>query len=180
MLIDSAIRLLGPVPSQELAARVLELAEAEWHCDKRRQDTYDVHSQTQSLILMFCDSWPTVRVTRANGWRLLARDAVPVMEKIIRDHYVSGGVVLRAMMARLPPGCSIPAHCDVHPSFSVAHRIHVPLTINPGVEFVVGEERVALQEHVAFELNNHLPHRVANRGATSRIHFIFDYAEQGT
>ena len=58
----------------------------------------------------------------------------------------------------------------------VAHRIHVPLLTNPGVEFLVGTERIDTQPQYAFELNNKMAHAVANRGATARIHLIFDYA----
>ncbi len=178
MLIDTAIRPLGPIDCRLLTERVLALPETAWQSDPRRQQMYDVHAQTQSLILMFCDSWPTVRVTRTAGWPLLAREAVPVMESIISAHYPPGGVVLRAMMARLPAGAHILPHLDAHPSFAVAHRIHVPLKTNPDVEFIVGDERVPPREHVAFELNNQLPHQVANNGTAPRIHFIFDYAAQ--
>jgi hypothetical protein len=85
-------------------------------------------------------------------------------------------MVLRVIVARLLPHCRIEAHRDTHPSFSVAHRIHVPPLTNPGVEFLVGTERIDTQPQYAFELNNKMAHAVANRGATARIHLIFDYA----
>ena len=176
MLIHEATRPLGQVDCVELTARVLGVDDQEWFRDPRRQQEYDVHAQTQSLILAFCEGWPKVKVSCANGWGLLATHAVPVIERIIASHYPPQGVLLRAMMARLPAGCRIARHRDAHPSFGIAHRIHIPLATNPDVEFIVGTERVLPRQHYAFELNNQLFHQVANRGSDPRIHFIFDYA----
>ena len=176
MLMHEPTNPLGKFDCQALTERVLALDESAWAGDPRRQQDYDVHAQTQSIILLFCTGWPQVEVTRANGWELLAVDAVPLMAQVVKKHYAPGGTVLRAMMVRLPPGGRISRHKDAHPSFSIAHRIHVPLVTNPDVEFIVGTERVPPRAHFAFELNNLMFHQVANNGNEGRIHFIFDYA----
>lgn len=176
MLIDEPIRSLGFVACEALTERVLCLDEGVWARDARRQTDYEVHEETQSVILIFCDGWPQVRVTHATGWSLLAEVATPVMEQVIRSWYPPGGIVLRAVLARLPAGCRIHRHKDAHPSFHVAHRIHVPLVTNPEVEFIVGTRLVAPCAHYAFELNNQMFHQVHNAGSTDRIHFIFDYS----
>ncbi|MBL8267666.1 aspartyl/asparaginyl beta-hydroxylase domain-containing protein [Steroidobacter sp.] len=176
MLIQTPIRLLGDVDCQALKAQVLALEESAWYQDTRRQDDYDVHGETQSVVLIFCSGWPEVEVSKAAGWPRFADVAVPMMQSIIAAHYPPGGTILRAMFARLLPGCRIPKHRDTHPSFSVAHRIHVPLQTNAEVEFIVGAQQVPPREAVAFELNNSMPHQVTNNGTTERIHFIFDYA----
>jgi len=98
------------------------------------------------------------------------------MESIVATHYRPGGRILRAMMARLPAGATIGRHRDEHPSFAASHRVHIPLLTNPGVSFLVGDDRIVTEEGVAFELNNSLPHEVLNEGDAPRIHFIFDYA----
>ena len=167
---------LGKVDCQKLTDKVLSLDEAAWRDDSRRQKEYDVHAQTQSIILLFCEGWPEVTVTRGSGWDLLAAEAEPVMEQLLRKHYPAGGKTLRAMVTRLGPGCRIARHKDSHPSFAVAHRIHVPLVTNSGVEFIVGPEHVPPRAHYAFELNNLMFHQVTNRGDSTRIHLIFDYA----
>jgi Aspartyl/Asparaginyl beta-hydroxylase len=149
---------LGKVDCQLLADKVMSLEEQSWKMDARRQRDYDVHAQTQSIILLCCDGWPDV------------------MDKVLTRHYPAGGTILRAMVTRLGPGCRIARHKDSHPSFSVAHRIHVPLVTNPDVEFMVGRERVPPRAHHAFELNNLMFHQVTNNGSSVRIHFIFDYA----
>jgi len=180
MLIETPIRELGQVDCLELTQRVLGAPESAWHEDDRRQRDYDVHAQTQSIILTFCEGWPKVQVTKAKGWEVFAGAAVPVMKAIVARHYPPRGSVLRAMFARLQPGCRIARHRDSHPSFSVAHRIHVPLVTNPDVEFIVGTERIPPRAHYAFELNNKMAHEVTNNGTTTRIHLIFDYAPPST
>ena len=167
---------LGIVDCQELTDKVMSLDEDAWRDDSRRQRDYDVHAQTQSIILLFCEGWPEVTVTRGSGWGLLAAEAEPVMDRVLRKHYPTGGKMLRAMVTRLGPGCRIARHKDSHASFAVAHRIHVPLVTNPGVEFIVGPEHVPPRAHYAFELNNLMFHQVTNRGGSTRIHLIFDYA----
>ncbi|HKU17198.1 MAG TPA: aspartyl/asparaginyl beta-hydroxylase domain-containing protein [Steroidobacteraceae bacterium] len=170
-------RPLGPVECATLRSQTLALSEAIWQEDELRQARFNnVHSQTQSVILIFCDGWPDVRISYHRGWTYLGAAAASVMTSIVAAHYPRGGKVLRAMMARLPAGARIGRHRDLHPSFAASHRIHVPLLTNPDVLFVVGDERVPLQEGVAFELNNALPHEVLNNGESARIHFIFDYA----
>lgn len=167
---------LGKVECQQLTDKVMSLKEEAWRADARRQRDYDVHAQTQSIVLLFCDGWPQVTVSRGSGWDLLAAEAEPVMGQVLRKHYAAGGKILRAMVTRLGPGCRIARHKDSHPSFAVAHRIHVPLVTNPDVEFIVGPEHVPPRAHYAFELNNLMFHQVTNHGSSARIHFIFDYA----
>lgn len=176
MLIKEPVRYLGPVASGRLTDEVLAMDEAAWLADPERQNSYSVHAQTRSIVLSFCDGWPKVRFVKREVWSQLGGVATEVIEEVVRSWYAPGGMVLRTMLAKLPAGCVIPRHRDVHPSFSVAHRIHVPLVTNEHVEFIVGDERVSAVEHSAFEINNCLPHEVANRGQADRIHFIFDYA----
>ena len=175
MILNEPTRPLGSVNCLALTEKVLSLEEAAWSADSYRQTEYDVHAQTQSIILLFCDGWPDIKVRRASGWDLLSAEAKPVIDQVVTKHYPSGGNLLRAMVTRLAPGRRIARHKDFHPSFSVAHRIHVPLVTNSGVEFVVGSEHVPPRAHFAFELNNLMTHYVINNGNSTRIHFIFDY-----
>jgi aspartyl/asparaginyl beta-hydroxylase (cupin superfamily) len=98
------------------------------------------------------------------------------MREILDQYYERGGVILRAMAAKLPPHGTIPGHIDRHPSFASAHRIHIPLLTNPDVVFLVGGKQVTMDVGKAYEINNQLAHRVYNGGDCDRIHFIFDYA----
>lgn len=170
------IRELGPVDCAAMRQKVLAWPEDIWWRDQRRQTQFrNVHSQTQSVILIFCEGWPNPKVSFHWGWYSLGAEAAPLVQEIVAAHYPAAGQVLRAMIARLPPGARIDRHRDVDPSFAASYRIHVPLQTNSEVAFTVGSETLPTCEGIAFELNNLLPHEVINRGNTHRIHFIFDY-----
>ena len=177
MDIGTAVRELGVVKSAPaLASAIFELGEEAWWEDQSRQAHFRVHSQTRSLVLLFCDSeWPDMEVGTRAAWKHLSGQAVPVMREILDDHYERGGIILRAMAARLPPHATIEGHVDGHPSFSCAHRIHVPLLTNPDVIFFVGGRQVTMDVCKGYEINNQLVHSVHNGGEEDRIHFIFDY-----
>ena len=159
-----------------LISAVLQLPEATWLEDQSRQDNFHVHSQTQSLVLLFCESeWPEMQVEKKSAWSYLAKQAVPVMREILDSYYDRGGVILRAMASKLLPHGTIEGHTDGHPSFSCSHRIHVPLLTNPDVIFLVGGKQITMDVGKGYEINNQLVHRVHNGGDDDRIHFIFDY-----
>lgn len=177
MNIGAPVRELDVVNSAALlASTVLQLPEGTWLEDELRQAKFRVHSHTQSLVLLFCDSqWPEMQVEKKSAWKYLAKQAVPVMREILDKHYARGGVILRAMAAKLLPHGTIEGHVDSHPSFSCAHRIHVPLLTNPEVIFLVGGKQITMDPCKGYEINNQLVHRVHNGGDEPRIHFIFDY-----
>jgi len=75
----------------------------------------------------------------------------------------------------LAPGSFIREHTDNALDYEDGLvRIHIPVQTNPGVEFYLSGERVALEEGRTYYLNVNLPHRVNNRGATERIHLVID------
>ena len=167
MEIASRVLCHGPVDIVALAAAIASQEDAAWYEQVDRQKDYEVHRLTQSIVLLFAevDPWPRMDVTRQPGWERLSSLAVPLMDSIIARWYPPGGVIIRAMAAKLLPGGKIDPHRDSHPSFNCGHRIHVPITTNPRVRFTVQ----------CYEINNRMMHSVANKGDTDRIHFIFDY-----
>ena len=50
------------------------------------------------------EGWPNIEVSKDQGWGLLAEEAVPLMHKILEDHYPAGGIIVRAIAARLEAG----------------------------------------------------------------------------
>ena len=177
MDIDAPIRTLGPVDSAALARSVLAQDEAAWHQQEHRQRAYEVHRDTQSLVMVFMDeaAWPEILVRKEAAWERLADAAVPVMHDLIGRCYPPGGAIVRAMAARLKAGGKIKPHTDTHPSFHLGHRIHVPITTNPRVRFMIDGRPHQLQVGEAYEINNQKTHSVANKGGEDRITFIFDY-----
>jgi hypothetical protein len=177
MDIDVALRDLGDYDTQPLRERVLSLDEDAWLGNTYRQQEYDVHQYTQSIVLIFTDGsgWPNIEVTREQGWDLLAAEAVPLMHKIIADHYPPGGTIIRAMAARLQAGGIIKPHRDKHPSFHYGHRIHIPLSSNPRVRFMIDGRPYKMALGKVYEINNQQQHSVMNKGKDARVNFIFDY-----
>lgn len=177
MNIEEPLKDLGPVEMDALRAAILSQDEAAWHEQEQRQSDYEVHQQTESIVLVFTDGsgWPSVEVSKQPGWDRLADAAVPVMHDIIGRFYPAGGTIIRAMAAKLLAGSIIRPHRDSHPSFHNSHRIHVPITTNTRVRFMVDGRPYQLQVGRAYELNNQKTHSVMNKGMEDRITFIFDY-----
>jgi hypothetical protein len=177
MDIGVAIKDLGPCDIAPLRDSILALSEESWGHNTYRQLEYEVHQQTQSVVMIFTDGsgWPDIEVTREQGWDLLAEYAVPLMDQILKDHYPPGGRIIRAMAARLQPGGVIMPHRDQHPSFHHGHRIHIPIYTNSRVRFMIDGRPYRFQVGHAYEINNQQKHSVMNKGSEGRINFIFDY-----
>lgn len=176
MDIDTPFRSLGPVDAEPLQTAILALDEAAWIANQQRQIDYDVHRQTQSVVLVFCDGpGKNLVVSKQEGWDLLADVAVPLMHGLIEESYPAGGTIIRAMAAKLLAGGRINPHFDSHPTFRHSHRIHVPITTNNRVRFMIDGRPYRMRVGQAYEINNQKTHSVINSAAEDRITFIFDY-----
>ncbi len=177
MDIDTLLRDLGSVDAAALSDAILAQDEKAWREDQNRQQVFDVHRETESIVLVFVnlEQWPEIEIVKQPGWDRLADVAIPVMHDIIDRHYPKGGTIVRAMAAKLLSGGKIRPHIDTHPSFHIGHRIHVPITTNPRVRFMIDGRPHRLEVGRAYEINNQKNHSVMNKGAEDRITFIFDY-----
>lgn len=78
-------------------------------------------------------------------------------------------------LMRLTPGSIIMEHTDLDLGVeSGTARVHIPVTTNPGVEFLLNRQRVEMKEGQAWYLRLGDPHAVANRGTTDRVHLVLD------
>ena len=177
MDIAEPVRELGEIDHTALADAILALPREAWEANLMRQQSYDVHRHTESVVLIFTDGqgWPDITVTREAGWEWLGDVALPVMNSIIKRHYPHGGAVVRAMAAKLLPGEVITPHRDHHPSFHHGHRVHIPIKTNRRVRFTIAGRAFPMEVGKAYEINNQKTHSVMNKGDEDRIHFIFDY-----
>ena len=89
MDIGVPIKDLGSYNIDPLRDKILSLPEEAWAGNEFRQLEYEVHAHTQSVVLVFTDGhgWPNIEVAKEVGWDLLAEEAVPLMHKILEDHY---------------------------------------------------------------------------------------------
>ena len=177
MDIGVPLRELGEYDISALRDVILAQDEQTWLGNTYRQAEYDVHQMTNSIVMVFTDGsgWPNIEVERQAGWDVLAEQAVPLMHQILADHYAPGGTIIRAMAARLESGGIIKPHRDKHPSFHYGHRIHIPISTNPRVRFMIDGRPYKMEVGKVYEINNQEQHSVMNKGKEGRVNFIFDY-----
>ena len=169
-------KCLGEVDIQALSDCILAQGTEAWDEQAIRQQTYEVHKDTESIVMLFCDEeWPDGEIYQEPGWDRLADVAMPLIDSIIETCYTPGGKVLRAMAAKLKVDGRIKSHRDTLRSFHMGHRIHVPITTNDAVRFVIDGKPYRFEVGKAYELNNQKRHSVMNMGTDDRITFIFDY-----
>ena len=78
-------------------------------------------------------------------------------------------------LMRLTPGSKIKEHCDHDLSAELGQvRMHVPITTNPEVEFLLNGKRVDMSPGSCWYLRLADRHAVANSGATDRVHLVID------
>lgn len=180
MDIDVPQRCMGSVDIDALKERILAQEPEAWQEQLVRQQTYEVHRDTESIVMLFCDeSWPDGEIYREAGWARLADVAMPLIDHIIDTHYEPGGTLLRAMAAKLKAQGRILPHRDSLDSFHLGHRIHIPITTNPGVRFTIDGRPYDFAVGQVYEINNQKKHSVMNMGKEDRIFFIFDYVPPG-
>ena len=66
MNIDTPLRELGPVDIADLREVILAQEDIAWDEDQYRQDEYEVHVATKSMVMIFVETkgWPEMEVTQ--------------------------------------------------------------------------------------------------------------------
>jgi len=78
-------------------------------------------------------------------------------------------------LMRLGPGSVIKEHFDHDLAAEWgAARIHVPITTNPQVEFLLNRRQIVMEPGSAWYLRLSDPHSVANHGESDRVHLVID------
>lgn len=177
---DGEIRDLGPVPEELLAPLDRRIAEDPglWlRADMEKPNRFGAF-EGSTLHIVF--QYPLdLRSHERSAWAPIWeewRDAVePLVEHATRGYGYAGGRTTRIMLARLLAGKTIGRHIDGSPSAAVPHKIHVPVTTDPRVRFLVGDGDHRLERGRAYEVNNRIHHEVRNESDQDRVHLIFDY-----
>ena len=176
MDIGVPIKDWGEVDTAILREAILNQDDIAWDEDDQRQDDYEAHRQTKSIVMLFASqSWPRVVITREKGWDRIAGVANSIMAEIVERFYPPGGTIIRAVAAKLPAGENIAPHIDSLQSFAHGHRIHIPVTTNKLVRFMIDGRPYRFEIGNVYEINNLKTHSVMNAGKEDRINFIFDY-----
>jgi hypothetical protein len=94
----------------------------------------------------------------------------------VRESLASFQCELQAVrFMRLKAGSAIKEHRDYNLSLEDGEvRLHIPITTNPDVDFVMDGHRIEMQPGEVWYHNFNQPHSVTNRGNTDRIHLVID------
>jgi hypothetical protein len=158
--------------------KLSKIPERTWHGSGREQ-TYEVHRQTQALLLIHDDDFRHFNPTCHDLYTDFRKELKPVFD-FIAEHFHHDGFIVRALFARLKAHGRIDSHTDGLFSLLKCHRIHIPIVTNDQVVFTIGGEQKVLREGEMWEINNATLHAVDNRSDLDRIHLIVDWVPNST
>lgn len=173
----TSVRKLGPVDIAALRDAVLAVPEAVWAAENAgKPNKFEALDATRHIVFRFIDSPRDWRGSHDRpAWAAWREVLEPVLAQAVRGYGYGRGVFPRVMLARMAPGGVIHPHIDANPAAKWPHKIHVPLTTNPGVVSFFGGAEHHFPPGEAVEVDNLGPHWVRNDGGTDRIHLIFEY-----
>lgn len=84
--------------------------------------------------------------------------------------------VLSARLLRLGVGAEIKPHRDHELGYENNNfRIHIPITTNKDVQFILDENNITMLPGECFYTNVNYVHSVSNKGKTDRVHLVLDF-----
>jgi len=109
--------------------------------------------------------------------------ATSFVDTVYLDRAPALGALLAALdcplkvvrLMRLTPGSRILEHDDFDPDAETGTaRLHLPVTTNDGVEFLLNRRPVPMRPGELWYLRLSDPHAVANCGETDRVHLVIE------
>lgn len=178
MNIGVNFKFLGKIDAQPLIDSLSKIDDEDWGADTFRQETYKgIHSSTQAIQLIYDKDFRHFNGTKHKYWDLLNMEELmePLLEVLKKEY--GDGYIARAVFVKLFAGKSVGRHIDVGGSYSLSHRIHVPLiTEENNIIYNVRDEDKFFKVGEVWELNDMVEHEVRNQSQTDRINLIMDYA----
>lgn len=99
-------------------------------------------------------------------------DACAYIREVL-DTFQFEKIAVRLM--RLNVGAVIKPHRDNALGYEDGEfRLHIPIATNPDVNFILGGERIIMDEGTCWYINANEEHSVTNQGTTDRIHLVID------
>jgi hypothetical protein len=175
----TSVRFLGPVDIGGIRDDILAIPEEVWAMENAaKPNKFEELYGTKHIVFRFVDSFADWRYSHDRPlWPEWKSRIEPVLKQACAPYGYAHGIYPRVMLARMPAGGVIKPHVDAAPAASWPHKIHVPITTNPQVQFYVDPHTYHFEVGQAYEVNNLAPHAVENAGTTPRIHLIFEYYE---
>jgi len=144
----------------------------QWDVWDYRQNTFGAHRATKTFPLVWGSNEKIVLPPELMNVDSLAVKLVQPFFEFLEKLY--SGMVYKAMFALLPHGAKIPPHTDRGVGLLAAHRCHLVVTAETGVDFMVGEVNNYFAPGTLFELNGSRAHSVTNNSEADRVHLIID------
>ena len=179
MKFDGNFLRYGQLDESALRLCVEQQSEAAWRADQFRQKKFDVHTDTETLYLIYDQDFRHVNPTKLPLFDVFAAALQPIFDTIAA-RLGGDGWIVRCIIARLCSGGRVNLHRDHGFSLTRARRFHIPIMTNLDVHFTVGDETVHMRPGEIWEINNVKRHGVVNSGAKPRIHLILDWAQPVT
>ena len=166
-LVGGCVRLPVSVDAARLKSEVDALPSELWGT---RGGRVGVHSAAEALFLR--------GHAPAEGDKPI--EDRPALEELPYIRSILGEIVpaqpLRALLARLPAGASIPVHVDHGDYFTRSLRIHVAVETNDRVWMLADGRAYQMKAGEVWSINNLAEHGVANaHPSLSRTHLIADF-----
>lgn len=166
-LIGACVRLPVSVDAACLAAEVAALPAELWGS---RGGRGGVHDRADAIFLR--GHAPAERITEIEDRPPLA--LLPTIRKLISQTIPAQP--MRCVLARLPPGTSVPAHADAGLYLERTIRLHAAVTTNPRVVMFVEGFSYHMLPGEVWALNNGGTHGVLNDDTEcARTHLICDF-----
>jgi Aspartyl/Asparaginyl beta-hydroxylase len=176
----TSVKPLGPIDIDALRDAVLAIPQAVWDRENAdKPNRFEALDKTQHIVFRFVDKLDDWRQSHDRPmWPQFRSLLEPILAQATRPYGYANGGFPRIMLARMGPGGIIHPHIDASPSAKWPHKIHVPLTTNPGVLFFITPQNHHFPVGHAVEVNNLDVHAVVNQGGSDRIHLIFEYFDR--
>jgi Aspartyl/Asparaginyl beta-hydroxylase/Sulfotransferase family len=171
---DFNFKFVANINVEKLVNAVNNLEPELWDEYCYRQNTFDVHSDTRTIPLIFSEDFESENVVYQKHFHRFA-DEVHNIAKICLEK-LEFGYITRAILVKLKANSSIPAHIDAGESLHICHRLHIPLITDSLCKFTVGSETIHMETGDIWEINNtNKLHSVENLSGIDRVHLIVDY-----
>lgn len=104
-------------------------------------------------------------------------DHCPYFRQLIQRFHCP---LLSVRLLKLGVGAEIKPHRDHELGYeNGCFRLHIPITTNPGVSFMLDGERLNMLPGECWYTNVNYVHSVANKGQSDRVHLVIDGARNG-
>lgn len=157
---------IGSMDVYSAVYKIAALDENAWHKFTSRQEYYDVHAHTQTILLL----WKGNHFPYVN----LFEKEINELQDILFKYYKRGKLVT-CMIVNLLPEKEISPHVDSDPDLLKVERHHIPLVTNSEVIFKCGHECLNMQTGEIWQFRNDIRHAVYNKSAFRRIHIVADW-----